>query len=1098
VLASSAGAGRGLVDFRLLGPLEVVANGRPVALGGAKQRSLLALLLLHANELVTRDRLIDELWGDRPPGTADHTLDVQVSRLRKALGPEELIVTQPPGYVLRVAAESIDVRRFEQLLAQARSANAAGRPDKALEALERADELWRGPPLADVAYESFARSEIERLEELRLVATEERIDAQLALARHGEVVAEAERLARQYPLRERLHAQLMLALYRSGRQAEALRVYADTRSRLVSELGIEPGTALRELEQAILRQDPALDLARTRPRARRRRRALAGALAVLLAGVAVAAIVGLTQGSTGSARAVAEADSNIILATRTGKLIRAAPVRETELLSFDGDALWSVSEDGEVTRLDAKTAKTVATIGLGIEPAGLAVGGGSVWVTGEHSSTLFRIDPSVNKVVDEFALPMDQVETDETGEVAVGAGSVWVGHGAFNPGAWVERLDPVTGRLQHRFSILAGDVDHLAFGEGGLWVASSPSGEIRKIDPRTNEVLFMRKLQAQLCCIAVGGGYAWAASNPDGVVWKVSGDGTVLPTIDLGAPVEQLTFADGAVWATLGEEGTAVRIDPATGARRRYHIGHAVTGIDVHGGLVAVGVQQSVEDELAGRLEGDVVWVGRKAGTLFDSGAATDPAFTGPGWDSPQQQFHYATCARLFNYRDVEGDEGRRPLPEVAESFPRVSDLGRTYTFKIRKGFGFSPPSEQEVTAESFRHAIERIASPKFDYVPPSIENIVGATDYHRGGSRHISGISARGNTLVIRFYQPHPEMPWLAALSCAVPVPTPVVRNGLDTPVPSAGPYYLAEHTKSYAVLKRNPNYGGSRPQHVDAIVFRFNVPPGLAAAQIAKGKLDYFLESQTATLTPVTAAARSARGRYLLTPDAGSSTAFLAFNTGRRLFSDISMRRAVQYALDRRELAAADPAGGVPATRLLHPKLPGFTAAPLYPLNGDVRMARKLAAGRQGPVVVFAPEEPPYTDAFNRALREQLAAIGLKMTILPMRQQASPEEWLATARRADLITAGINAQTGDPAAYLQLLYLPTQAQRDELQRLAKLSTPQRERASVALARKIERQSLFAVFRYSAVPEFVSRRLGCIVHQPEYPGVDLAALCLP
>jgi DNA-binding SARP family transcriptional activator/ABC-type transport system substrate-binding protein len=1094
------------MEFRLLGPVEVLRDGRPVALGGAKPRALLGLLLLHANEVVSRDRLIDELWGDRPPGTAGHSLDVQISRLRKAFEPEDLLLTRPGGYLLQVEPEQVDVHRFQSLLEEGRRANAAGEPAKALGALEAALGLWRGAALADLSYEAFARIEIERLQELRLVAVEERIEAELALKRHDTLVPELEALTARHPLRERLRGQLMLALYRAGRQAEALRVYSDARKRLVDELGIEPGQALRELEQAILRQDPALDLPRPAG-VTRRRRALPVAVALVLAGVAAAVIVGLTQGGTERAQALADPDSNVFLSASSGEVVREASVRDTVRVAYDKGALWSVSSKGELTRLDPVTGKEIARLGLGIEPSGLALGEGSVWVTGRNSPTLLRIDPSVNEIVDRFTLPMDGVVTDLTGEVAVGAGSVWVGHGQFNPGAWVERLDPETGRVLKRFSILAGDADHLAFGEGALWVASTPSGELRKIDPRTNEPVFMRTLQAQLCCVAAGGGYVWAATNPDGVVWKVTTNGKVLPTITLPSTVESLTYANGALWAALGEEGTIIRIDPTTDATRSYDIGHSVTAVDVRDGLVAAGVRQSNDDlrqsieDVAGDLTGDVVWVGRKAPTLFDSGAPTEPAWTGPTWDGPQEMFHYATCARLLNHADAEGEAGRSLVPEVAEDFPEVADGGRTYSFKIRKGFRFSPPSNEEVTAESFRHALERVvdlARLFGDDLSPPLANIVGADAYHARKAPHISGVSARNDELVFRFRAPQPDLPWLAALSCAVPLDTPVVEGGLEKPVPSAGPYYLATHTDSFAVLKRNPNYGGWRPQHLDAIVVEFNVPPAEAATRIENGTLDYFLESQQVTLTPDTAAARAAGERYRLTPTTIPSVYFYAFNYDRPLFANPRMRRAVQYALDRRALIEATPSGAawLPATRLLSSGVTGHDDRPLYPLRSDLRKARRLAAGRSAHVFVLTWDDPGYTDAFNSALRRQLAAIGLRMTIVAPSQRDSRAQALAKGQRSDLIGWGLGADTADPADYLKDLVLPPDEAK-ELRRIQTLFSPQRERAALALARRLERESLFAVYGRDAIPELVSRRLGCIVHQPEYAGVDLAALCL-
>jgi DNA-binding SARP family transcriptional activator len=232
------------MEFRLLGPLEVSEHGRSLALGGGKQRSLLAVLLLRANEVVATERLIDELWGESPPATAVKSVQVYVSGLRKQLGDGRL-VTRSPGYLMRLDRSELDVGRVEALLAEARLLD----PPRAGERLREALAVWRGPPLADLAYEPFAQAEIGRLEELRLAALEQRIDADLAAGRHAEVVGELEALAAEHPLRERVHGQLMLCLYRCGRQAEALAAYQAARNALVDQLGIEPGRQLRELHR---------------------------------------------------------------------------------------------------------------------------------------------------------------------------------------------------------------------------------------------------------------------------------------------------------------------------------------------------------------------------------------------------------------------------------------------------------------------------------------------------------------------------------------------------------------------------------------------------------------------------------------------------------------------------------------------------------------------------------------------------------------------------------------------------------------------------------------------------------------------------------
>jgi predicted ATPase/DNA-binding SARP family transcriptional activator len=251
--------------FGILGPLQVIGDdGRELALGGRMPRAVLALLLLRANEVVSSDQLVEELWAGAPPASGAKGLHVHVSRLRRALAAGhsdldgERLVTTAGGYVLRVGPEELDVQRCERLIGEGRSLLAAGRPDRALAALSGAVELWRGDVLADFQYDAFAQGEIARLGELRAAVLEERIAVEILLGREAQVLGELERLVRDYPYRERLRGQLMLALYRTGRQADALAAYRAARSALVDDLGIEPSVELRQLHEAILAQDRAL------------------------------------------------------------------------------------------------------------------------------------------------------------------------------------------------------------------------------------------------------------------------------------------------------------------------------------------------------------------------------------------------------------------------------------------------------------------------------------------------------------------------------------------------------------------------------------------------------------------------------------------------------------------------------------------------------------------------------------------------------------------------------------------------------------------------------------------------------------------------
>ena len=245
-----------VLEFRILGPLEVVGEQGRIPLGGTKQRSLLGGLLIRAGRVVSTDRLIDELWGEQPPKTAATSLQNMISQLRKLLGPE-VLVTRPPGYVLQVEPDQVDALRFEMLVADARSMPSAERSKRLAEGLA----LWRGPPLADLEFELVAEGEVRRLEELRLDALAERIEADLELGLGSELVSELEHLVQVHPLRERLRGQLMLALYRSGRQADALEVYHGARRLLADELGLDPSAELQQLYGSILRHEHVLERA---------------------------------------------------------------------------------------------------------------------------------------------------------------------------------------------------------------------------------------------------------------------------------------------------------------------------------------------------------------------------------------------------------------------------------------------------------------------------------------------------------------------------------------------------------------------------------------------------------------------------------------------------------------------------------------------------------------------------------------------------------------------------------------------------------------------------------------------------------------------
>lgn len=571
------------MEFRVLGGMEVESGGRLVPITGTKERALLALLLLHANEHVSRDLLIDALWGERPPATAKHTLETYVSRLRKTLaagGNGASIETRPGGYRIRVDCDQLDVLRFERLLAEGRAALAHGTATEADEKLEAALELWRGDALADLASEPFAAVEAARLEELRLAAVETRVEAELALSRHRTLVAELQSLVATYPLRERLRAQLMLALYRCGRQADALDVYREGRGLLVDELGIEPGKELQELHAAILRQDAALDLppARAPPDDREEPRPAPAAtqarpvwrrpdvVIVLLALVALAAIVAgavvVRSGEGDDAGPALPANAAGMIDPTGGALAAEVPVgaRPADIALGYG-AAWVVNAaDRSVSRIDLATRRVVRTVAIPDgTPARVATGENLVWVSG-HDGRVWAIDPSFDEIVDtiEVRRPVSyspfELPPPET--VAVGEGAVWV----VDRLGYLSRVGASDRRVGARTD-LATEANAVVVAAGSVWVAARAINAVLRVDSRTATVVDTLPVGKGPVDVTFGAGAIWVAAYDDGTVSRLDAKTGRETVILVGARPVSVAFAPGAVWVAR-EGGEVVRIDP--------------------------------------------------------------------------------------------------------------------------------------------------------------------------------------------------------------------------------------------------------------------------------------------------------------------------------------------------------------------------------------------------------------------------------------------------------------------------------------------------------------------------------------------------------
>jgi DNA-binding SARP family transcriptional activator/DNA-binding beta-propeller fold protein YncE len=586
------------MKFLILGPLEVRNGVDAVRLGAAKQRALLAVLLLHANETVATSRLVDELWGERPPATAEKLVQGYVHALRKQLG-DGVVETQAPGYRLRVAPGSLDLQEFEQLLDEARGA----RLPRSVELHRRALALWRGLPLADVELEGSERHNVSRLGELRLTTQIERIDLELQLGRHAQLVGELEALVAEHPYRERAVALLMLALYRSGRQAEALDVYRTVRRRLDDELGLEPGQELRELEAAILRQDESLRLpAREDPlavveeastptsaeAATRTRRLAIGGLAGAAAIAAVVAAAFLLRDEP--AAVVVPPNSVAVIDPATNRVTRTLQtgIRPGPVAAAPGSIWVGNLDDSSLTRIDTAASAVAGTTPLPATPTALAVGGGSVWAMNARLGTLYRVHPQF-ETVDHAEFGVRSIRHAGAG-ADVGEGSVWIAYGEstlarVHPETLVGSAVPTAG---------AGPAG-LVFAFGSVWITGSADATVRRFNPRTYELGDVRTVN--VCRtptgIAAGGGAIWAACTDDDTVARIPADfsSASYQPVAVGDGPTSVAVGAGAVWVANTAAGTVSRIDLDTNDVETIEVGNAPAGIAVSNGLVWVSVQ---------------------------------------------------------------------------------------------------------------------------------------------------------------------------------------------------------------------------------------------------------------------------------------------------------------------------------------------------------------------------------------------------------------------------------------------------------------------------------------------------------------------------
>ena len=867
-------------------------------------------------------------------------------------------------------------------------------------------------------------------------------------------------------------------------------------------------------------EDPArwfADHTPSRPRetgrvSRRRRRAIGA-----VAGALVVALIAVLLQVVGGAPARASFSPGIaIVDQQTGAPLASVPTsairQPAEVIHADGTFWVHNLDPNSFVEIDPRDGRVLTQIPAPFHDVGsFAVDGDTLWVTGP---SVVKIDIGIRQEVDRFEFP------DPTHGVVVAEGSVWVTMPSEDA---TLRLDPVTGEVEHRFTDLPGSLA-LAYGDGSVWSAgwSAPfggftgGGGVNRIDPDTNVITKTElTLPTECCPAAAGGGFGWTADPTKGVIYKIDQTGSVVATRTTGPGAAIGSFDDGIVWVGNSDVGTVSGVDSLTGARRTFRFEHPIQGVAAGSGvlIVTLGPGKTYEDVIDG-LQGKVARLFTPSGFL----GTPDPAML---FGSFGYWVESATCAKLLTYPDAPAPEGWSLRPEVAASLPEVSSDGRTYTFTIRSGYRFSPPSNETVTAETFRNAIERALSPEL-HGPGRfyIWDIEGQRAFRRGEADHISGLRAEGDTLAIELVEPSSD--FLGRLSvpffCPVPTDTPYVPGGAGAyagyphrvalAVPSAGPYYIADHLDGeYAILKRNPNYTGPRPNAFDAIALREGVDPGIAVGLVERGAWDGITHIADPLLTPAGPVAQKYGAeddpieapRYFAAPT--PVTGFFIFNASRPPFSDPDVRRAAALAIDREALA--EIWGNVPTDQFLPPVMPGSEDLELYPLDGSgLDEARSLMGGRTVTAVIGIPGGSDYFHREAELMRSSLAQIGITLEIEEFPELAYG--WPEPDAELDIYGLGIEQTYADPAVFLWDMlrfrvapwWLPDGVA-EQVEGLFDLTGAEQQAAAAALADRLATDEVpLAADLHGAIPTFLSPSLGCRVFPPFGFGVDLAALC--
>jgi peptide/nickel transport system substrate-binding protein len=986
-----------MAEFTVLGPLGARGPAGEVQFGtGQTVRVVLALLVLRAGRIVSRDELVDALWPEDPPPSARQTVESYVSRLRRALRAAGLdgvtIESAPAGYRLTLDGYMVDRDQFDALAAAGRDARAHGDTDLAAARLAEALSLWRGPALDGLADRSALRADAAALTQARLLTLEAWAEVQLELGHDAEVIAALQGEAGRHPRRERLHELLMLGLYRSGSQAEALEHYAAVRRSLVDELGLEPGPALREMQQRILRQEatltperalvaeagarasPALETpargapARNAPGSRRRLAAVAAIAAALLAVTVTATLVTRDGGRAGAAAAFASEPALVTLDPGDAQMRAAAPLPAVAAQITTGlGARWvTAPDDGTLLRLDRDGVVTQTTrVGQG--PVGVVTAEGDVWVAAARAGQVVRVDPPSSRVV-------QRIPAGASPSALAGAdGLVWVGD-AREP--TLRRIDAQTGEVLG-MSTLRGHASAVAVGFGAVWVSMPTVGRVARLDPRSGRLRDEISVGSGPGPIAVGPDGIWVANTLDSTVSLIDpGRAAVVFTQQVRGAASAIAALGREVWIAAGDAPVLTRLardEPG----RVFELSAAATALTSDGGAVLAALRPDSTAHRGGTLRvRSSLRIDQRDTHLCCN---TPPALRNASYDA------------LLGISVTPGAVGTL-VPNLALAVPRPQDSGRTYVFRLRPDLRYW--TGRRVRASDFRRGLE-VAVRNSDYLAGYLRALAGIGDCARGGRCDLrAAVSADDDagTVTLHLTRPDPGILWSMALSYFAPAP-----EG-QTPVPGTGPYRIARLVPNALVdLRRNPYFRERAPAaqpdgYADRILWHLGGDPERSVADVIAGRSDY--TDDPASRAQLRHLRLSAPGRLRIEPVAGSEYAWL--DPTVRPFDDLRVRRALAYAVDRGAVARRWGSGAQPLCQVVPASIPGHVPYCPYTRrpdkagrwNGpDLAKARALvaASGTAGMAITYWAQTD-VTGTFglvDRYVASVLRRLGYKVTL-------------------------------------------------------------------------------------------------------------------